>query len=153
MKHPVRLLPLAALALVAAGCSAVNPITTQDAYDASDGISIEFGDVTGLNLLVITEEVDSPAVLIGSFYNSGSEDVQVAASIDGTGIVTVDVPAGAVVKLGGEEGEAHITGTSTAAPGSLQEITVQTEEAGQVTESVPVLDGTLAEYAVELDSL
>ncbi|WP_062317950.1 hypothetical protein [Demequina maris] len=153
MKHPVRLLPLAALALVAAGCSAVNPITTQDAYDASDGISIEFGDVTGLNLLVITEEFDSPAVLIGSFYNSGAEDVQVAASIDGTGIVTVDVPAGAVVKLGGEEGEAHITGTSTAAPGSLQEITVQTEEAGQVTEFVPVLDGTLVEYAVELDSL
>ncbi|MDN4475480.1 hypothetical protein QQX09_06385 [Demequina sp. SYSU T00192] len=153
MKHPVRLLPLAALALVAAGCSAVNPITTQDAYDASDGFSIEFGDVTGLNLIVITEELGSPAVLIGSLYNSGDEDVQVAASIDGEGIVTVDVPAGTLVKLGGEEGEAHITGTSTAAPGSLQEITVQTDEAGHVAEFVPVLDGTLPEYAVELDSL
>ncbi|WP_062387723.1 hypothetical protein [Demequina iriomotensis] len=154
MKHPARLLPLAAaLALTVAGCSTINPITTQMAYDASDGVSVEIGEVTGLNLLVITEAEGSAAVLTGSLRNAGDEDVTVSASIDGAEIASIDVPAGATVRLGGDEGEAAVTGTSTAAPGLLQDVSFQTETAGQVTEQVPVLDGTLPEYAPELDSL
>ncbi|WP_062516173.1 hypothetical protein [Demequina gelatinilytica] len=153
MKIPARALPLAALALVAAGCSTVNPITTQMAYDASDGVSVELGDVTGLNLLVITEAEGSAAVLTGSFKNSGAEDATVAASLDGGSIVSIEIPAGATVRLGGDEGETHVAGTSTAAPGLLQEVLFQTETAGQISEDVPVLDGTLPEYAPELDSL
>lgn len=153
MKIPARLVSLAAVAAVAAGCSAVNPITTQEAYDASDGIGIEVGDVRGLNLLVITEAEGSPAVLIGSFYNSGDEDVEIAASIDGATIVSVPVPAGDTVKLGGEEGEVHVTGTATVAPGLLAEVAFQSDATGQISEQVPVMDGTLPEYARELEAL
>ncbi|SEJ38698.1 hypothetical protein [Demequina mangrovi] len=153
MKLTARAIPLAAVAVLATGCSAVNPITTQQAYDASDGVSIEIGEVTGLNLLVITEAEGAPAVLTGSLRNAGDEDATVAASVDGASIVTVEIPAGQTVRLGGEEGETHVTGTSTAAPGLLQEVILQTQDQGQIVESVPVLDGTLPEYAPELDNL
>ncbi|WP_062462058.1 hypothetical protein [Demequina soli] len=153
MKHPVRLLPLAAIALVASGCSVVNPITTHKDYNASDGITVEVGDVKGINLLVVTEAKDSPAVLVGTLHNYGTEDVQVSASIDGSGITTIDVPAGASVTLGGQDAEEHVEGTSTAAPGLVQPVTLQTDATGQVSADVPVLDGTLEEYASELDGL
>ncbi|WP_296665509.1 hypothetical protein [Demequina sp.] len=152
MKLPARLVTLAAVAVVAAGCSAINPITTQDPYDASDGISVDIGDVRGINLLVVTEAEGSPAVLLGSLYNSSAEDVQVAASIDGESIVTIDVAAGATVKLGGEDGEQHVTGTASVAPGLLQDVILQTDAAGQVVTAVPVMDGTLPEYEPELPS-
>ncbi|WP_062292605.1 hypothetical protein [Demequina phytophila] len=154
MKHPVRVLSLAAaVALATAGCSAVNPITTQQAYDASDGMSVEVGDVKGLNLLVITEGEGEPAVLIGSLHNYGEEPIEVSVGL-GTGeAVAVEVPAGTSVQLGGEEDETHVTGTSSAAPGGLQDVVLMSEQAGTITETVPVLDGTLPEYEPELDSL
>ena len=153
MKFPARLVSVSALALVAAGCSAVNPITTSQAYDASDGMGIELGEVRGLNLLVVTEAEGAPAVLIGSFHNPTDEDVTVAASLEGDAITAIEVPAGSTVKLGGEEGEVHVTGTSTVVPGLLQDVIFQTDDAGQVVEQLPVLDGTLPEYQAELDSL
>lgn len=156
MKLPARTATAAASALTfaaLAGCSAINPITTKLAYDPSDGVSVEVGGVTGYNLMVVTTGAGEPATLLGSLRNPSGEDVEVAASIDGTAIVTVTVPAGGTVKLGGDEDDAAVTGTSPVAPGHLAEVTFQTPEAGQVKESVPVLDGTLPEYAHELERL
>ena len=149
MKLSARLVSVAAIAVVAAGCSAINPIITQEEYDASDGVSVEIGDVRGLNLLVITEAEGAPASLIGAFTNPGDEAVEVAVSLDGETIAMVEVPARGTVRLGAE-GDTQVTGTSTAAPGRSHEITLQTDAAGQIVEEVPVFDGTLPEYAGEL---
>ncbi len=153
MKIPARLVSVAAIAVVAAGCSAVNPITTQQAYDASDGVSVDLGDIRAINLIVVSEAEGSPAVLIGSFHNLSDEDTSVAASIDGESIVDVDVPAGATVRLGGEEGEAHVTGTAPAGPGLIADVTFQVTGFGQTVREVPIMDGTLEEYAMELENL
>ncbi|WP_062379588.1 hypothetical protein [Demequina pelophila] len=142
---------LAAVAL--AGCSTINPITTQQAYDASDGVSVQIGDVRALNLIVVAEEEGGPAVLIGSLSNSGSEDVAVSASIDGDAIVTVDVAAGTTLTLGGESEETAVTGTATVQPGLLTTVVFQTDAEGQVERQVPVMDGTLPEYRDELERL
>lgn len=153
VKLNARLAAVAAVALATAGCSAVNPITTQEPYDASDGISVEIGEIKGLNIMVVTEAEGSPAVLLGSLNNPTDEDVTVAISLDGESGTDVDVPAGSTVKLGGESEEAHVTGTSTAAPGLFAEVLFVTEAYGQLSAEAPVMDGTLPEYQLELDAL
>ncbi|MDN4477489.1 hypothetical protein QQX10_08275 [Demequina sp. SYSU T00039] len=153
MKIPAGIAAAAVVSAVLAGCSAVNPITTQMQYDASDGISLEIGDVTAYNLLVLTPGEGETGVLIGTLENAGTEDVAVSASIDGTAITTVDVPAGATVKLGGDDGETAVTGTVPVLPGLLTEVVFQTDAEGQVAEDVPVLDGTLPEYDHELSKI
>lgn len=148
---------IAAVAVVSAaaltGCSAVNPITTQMQYDASDGISVEVGDVTAYNLLVLTPGAGETGILIGTLQNTGSEDVSLSVSLDGSEIVTVDVPAGGTVKLGGDQGETAVTGTVAATPGLVTDVTFQSDAAGQSVESLPVLDGTLPEYEHELSKI
>lgn len=154
MKIPAGIAAVAVASAVAlAGCSAVNPITTQMQYDASDGISLEIGDVTAYNLLVLTPGEGETGVLTGTLQNNGAEDVSVSASIDGSTIATVDVPAGATVMLGGDEGDAAVTGTVPVLPGLVTEVIFQTDAEGQVALDVPVLDGTLPEYAHELSTL
>ena len=150
MKIPAGIAAATLAAAVLAGCSTINPITTQMEYDASDGVSVEIGEVRGLNLMVVTDEQGATGVLTGTLHNTGTEDVAVSASIDGDAIATIDVPAGATVKLGGDQGDAAVTGVVPVAPGLLTDVAFQTPAAGQVTEQVPVLDGTLPEYAHEL---
>ncbi len=154
MKKPARLATVAVVSAAAlAGCSTINPITTQLAYDASDGISIEIGDVTGYNLLVLTPGRGETGVLTGTLQNNGDEDIAVTASLDGTTLTTVDVPAGATVMLGGDEGDEAVTGTVDTLPGLFADVIFQTDAAGQVSEELPVLDGTLPEYEHELSNL
>ena len=153
MKLNARLAAVAAVALATAGCSAINPITTQEPYDASDGVSVEIGELTALNVIVVTEAEGSPAVLLGSINNPTEEDVTVSISLDGETGTDVNVPAGSTVKLGGESEETHVTGTATTAPGLIADVLFVTEQAGQLTAEAPVMDGTLPEYALELDAL
>lgn len=153
MKLPARLVTASALALMAAGCSAVNPITTQQAYDASDGMSVEVGDVRGLNLLVVTEAEGSPAVLLGAFTNPTDETVTVVVSLGDADGAPVEVPAGATVVLGGQDAETSVTGTAPAAPGRIASVTLATDGTGAVEALVPVVDGTLPEYQEELAGL
>jgi hypothetical protein len=138
-----------AVALVAAavlsGCSATNPITTEMAYAASDGVRATLGDLTAENLLLVAAAADTPGALQGALTNRGDEDLEVELDLDGD-IALVPVAAGETVLLGGEDGEEVVLDTP-GEPGSTVEMTLTTDAAGSETVPVPVLDGTLPEYA------
>ncbi|MEZ0446768.1 hypothetical protein [Cellulomonas sp. ICMP 17802] len=140
--------------LVLAGCSATNPITTEDPYGASDGIRMTLGDVRGSNLLVVSAAKGEPGNLLGGLINDGTEDrtVTVAAGDDST---TVDLGPKETVLLGGgdapEDGQADVTFSSVdVPPGAVLKVTISTPEDGSITVDVPVLDGSLPEYATSV---
>ena len=135
---------LAALALT--GCSATNEITTAKAYSASDGVRAELGDVTAENLIVLTTAKGAPAALQGAFTNRGTTAVTVSLT-DGTAAIgTVRVDPATTVLVGGDAGK-KITFAASDAPGGVTPLTLATGSGGSLTVSVPVLDGTLPEYA------
>jgi len=170
LRLPVRAAVVAAglaTGLVVAGCSATNPIQTEDQYDASDGVSITLGDVRAINLLVVTTAEGEPGVLHGALTNKGDDDASVtltfqasgddATAAPGTDPTTVAVPAGATVLLSGADGTqdgdrtvAVDISSTPAAPGDITTIAIASDLAGSEQLQVPVLDGTLPEYAALL---
>lgn len=140
-------LALAALAVTGlSGCSATNPLQTAQGYSAADGVGTTLGDVRAVNLLVVTAAQGEPGVLIGGLANDGTETAKVTLTVAGTES-TVRVPAGGVVTFGGDAGETFAIDTVDAAPGALTSVTIATGSAGSDQLDVPVLDGTLPEYA------
>jgi hypothetical protein len=162
-RRPGTLAAAGALAagLLLAGCSATNPIQTQQDYSPSDGVRVTVGDVRGNNLMVLTSAQGEPGVLHGAFTNNGDEDRTVTVSFAGaegaepTDPTTVQVPAHTTVLLDGtdEDGSADVAVTATAVrPGDLATVTIETDADGSSELQVPVLDGTLPDYATSLPS-
>ncbi|NUU18876.1 hypothetical protein HP550_16610 [Cellulomonas humilata] len=142
---------LAVAGLVLAGCSATNPMTTEDQYSASDGVRVTLGDVRASNLLVLSAAEGDVGSLQGGLVNESSEDRTVTLAV-GDEQTTVELGPKETVLLGAgraqEEGFAEVTFPAIEVPpGGLLPITVSTPEAGSVDVQVPVLDGTLPEYA------
>jgi len=146
----LRLSATVAVALVGAGlagCSATNPITTQRPYAASDGVRTTLGDLTAENLLILTSGAGEAASLQGAVSNDGAEELEVTFALeDGTEVGSVEVGAGDGVLLGGTEGE-QLLFASADVPGATTDVTITTAAGGSETIAVPVLDGTLPEYA------
>lgn len=140
--------PVVAVALIAlAGCSTTNQITTDDPYDASDGVGAQVGDVSAQNLLLLTAAEGEAGALIGALTNRGDESVEVTiAGEDDADATDVRVAAGQTVLLGGEDGEEVQFASMPVEPGAVTPLTLTTGPGGSVTVEVPVLDGTLPEY-------
>ena len=139
-------LVLAACAL--AGCSAVNPITTNEPYAPSDGVRVELGDaLRAENLLVISDAKGEPGALIGGLTNDGTDDARVTITADGSNAVTVHVAAGVTVLLGTQTDAALSLDSVGVAPGAVLPVTISTPEGGSQSVAVPVLDGTFPQYA------
>lgn len=139
------------VALPVSGCTFMAPQTTTKSYDASDGIGVTLGDVELRNAIVVAESADSPGRLIGTIVNQGSSaaTLHVRAEHAGTTIVddAVSVPAGGVVELGsGPSRDDVLLDPAGAAPGALLDVDF-TAGGQERTAQVPVLDGTLEEYA------
>lgn len=146
------------LALVLAGCS---PITTQGAYAASDGARAELADqVRAENLLIVAAAEGDPGVLAGGVTNLGSTPTTVSVSV-GEQTVELPIEAGHTVLLGAPDAQESATMRRAdviveavpGPPGSLVPVALSTPESGSMTVSVPVLDGTLPEYAALLPTL
>ena len=145
---------VAVVGLALAGCSATNRITTDDPYGASDGIRVVLGDVRGSNLLVVSEAKGEPGNLLGGLINDSTEDrtVTVSAGDDST---DVELGPKETVLLGGgdapEDGQATVIFSSVdVPPGAVLKVTISTPEDGSTTADVPVLDGSLPEYATSV---
>jgi hypothetical protein len=143
--RPVAVGAAAVLAAVLSGCSATNPITTEVAYSASDGVRASLGDLTAENLLLVAAAADSPGALQGALSNRGDEALTVEIAT-GSSTERIRVASGETLLLGGTEGEDVVLETP-GAPGATTEMTLTTDDAGTVAVQVPVLDGTLPEYA------
>ncbi|WP_062077871.1 hypothetical protein [Demequina globuliformis] len=155
MKHtvPARIAVATVAVAALAGCSYVNPITTHKNYAASDGTQLVMGEVEALNLLVITEAVDSPATMIGTLYNGGDEDANLQITFDNATVTDVMVPAGATVKLGPEADDTEVSGTSPVQPGLLATGSFAEGDVNRYSTIIPVMDGTLPEYEGIVDAI
>ncbi|MFW7413817.1 hypothetical protein [Demequina sp. SO4-18] len=152
MKSLVTAGAAAVAALVLAGCSYVNPITTQQNYAASDGVQMVGGEFDALNLMVVASDIGEPAVLVGTLYNGSDADLEIDLSFDAETSTSVSVPAGSSVQLTPLDG-VEVPGTSPVLPGLLAEVGIATGANGFYTIQVPVMDGTLPEYQPTIDAL
>jgi hypothetical protein len=134
----------AAGALLLAACA---PTTTTLPYAPSDGARVNISDeVRGLNLMVVSEGDGAEGAVLGALANDSAEDVTFVLEAEGAAAVTVPVAAQQTVYLGTEDGIEALLDTVVAAPGGDLEASLT---AGDVTREffLPVLDGTLPEYA------
>lgn len=135
-------------ALLLAACS---PTTTTLNYDASDGVGVsvlgeENRDLRGINLLVVSAAEGEAGTVVGALANETAQDAAFTLEAPGASPVTLDVPAGGTVYLGTETGEAVALDTVDAAPGGYLDAVLSV--GGDSKEfQLPVLDGTLPEYA------
>lgn len=139
---------LAVLGLVLAGCTYVAPMDTTRSMNPGDGLNITLGpDVSVSSLLVVTKAEGDPGVLVARVVNVGSEAATV--SISGSGVdEQVDVPANRTASIGGvvKGSQEVVIDSVDQAPGKLIPLTLSSG-AGERKVQVPVLDGTLEQYA------
>ncbi|WP_028050658.1 hypothetical protein [Cellulomonas sp. URHD0024] len=135
-----------AAALTLTGCSATNPMTTENEYDSSDGVSAEIGQVKALNFLVASKAKGEPGALLGALQNTSAKDQTVTITL-GTDDQTVGVPAGQTVLLDAPGGNTDtnvevVFESIPEPPGAVVTVTVATTDAGSVELDVPILDGS-----------
>ena len=139
-------------ALVMLGVAACAPIASLKHYDPSDGVSTTVGQVKVLNALVLSKS-GANGNLLFSAYNPTDELIQLNVQYeDGTDRTTAHATLlpDTTTNFGyGKDGQFLLSGLDVK-PGSLARIYFQygDEEGSQIT--VPVLDGTLAQYATLL---
>ena len=143
---------VAVAAVVLAGCSYVNPITTQEYYAASDGVHLNIDDIEAQNLIVFTNGEGEPAALVGVLVNRGIEDVQLRVTFDGETLTEVSSPAGSIVNLSPLDG-VEVPGTSPVFPGQVTDVGFSTDTEGYFTQTIPVMDGTLPQYTAIVDAI
>lgn len=151
-RRPVRALA-AAVVLVAvavpalAGCSVTNTITTQRAYEASDGVGVDLGGVRAGNLLVVAADEGGPGSLVGYLTNEGDSAAVVAVGpAGGEPVAVVRLAPGATALLGQEHERVDVPSVSEP-PGALVLLGFAVEDGDETVVEVPVVDGTLPEYA------
>lgn len=139
---------VAAVPLLSA-CSTLSPAQTAVPYSASDGSSVQLGQLEGANLLVVGSAKGAAGVLSGALVNKGNEALQVAVSTQGSPTpMTITVPGHGMVKLvadatgatAGAVGSATVLVPSLAQPpGSFATVQLATRAGGQTQVQVPIL--------------
>ncbi len=142
---------LAVAGLALSGCAATMPIQTHRPYSPSDGVRITLDDVRGSNLMLLSSGKGEPGVLHGAFTNDGPEDRTVSVTFgDDATPTTIRLQPRSTVLLddSGEDGHQKVAVDETpVAPGAVLTLTVSTDAAGAQELAIPVLDGTLPDYA------
>ena len=139
-----------ALATGATGCTFNSPVASLDMYVPSDGAQIDVGDLKVRNFIYLTDSAGY-AALFGSVVNSSSRsqvlEIQYTDAASGAkSSSTVLIEGGQKVDLG-YNGNSPLEIALAGQPGSLTSVfVVQVNGEGKELK-IPVLDGTLAEYA------
>ncbi|WP_139122982.1 hypothetical protein [Cellulosimicrobium cellulans] len=130
---------------VTAACS---PIETTRPYSPSDGQRVDLtDDLRAVNLLMVSAGEGEPGTLLGAFANDSAEDVEFEIAPEGGAALTVPVPAGEAVYLGAEDGFDAQLGRVEVPPGAVLPMVVGVSTGVEKDVPVPVVDGTLEEYA------
>ena len=136
---------LASFAL--SGCSLSRDVASLDMYTPSDGVQVDLETLKVRNAMFIAGSSGN-VILIGSFVNSGTENVTATIqTTDGNGEevrLSFDVPAGQKVDLG-YNGQDGVVMALDVLPGSMHPIFVS-GASDPVEMLVPVMNGALAEY-------
>lgn len=136
-----------ALLLGTAGCGVLVETATLKQYAASDGVSIDIGDLHVRNALIITNEVGD-AALIGSVINNGSSFELLTVELRGTigNSTQIGIYPG-LTKLGIADDNPIVLYGAGVVPGQYASVYVQYGTNDGQLVSVPVLDGSLEIYA------
>lgn len=127
-----------------AGCSQMSPQTTQLQYAASDGVVQDAGALGVRNLLLVTDDGGGEtANVVGTFVNSGETPFTLTVATENGQTEPIQVPAGGTTPVGVAQ---KLQVPIDAQPGLLVPVTVS-GSGQELTASVPLLDGTLPEYA------
>ena len=149
----VRVVVAAALAVGVAfgtaGCNLIQPQATRHAYDPSDGVSVNVGDLQLRNLTIISDNGQTGNFLL-SAANSTGEDVKLGIGfVSGGQIIggTVEVPSNdkTPTSWGAKEEDRILLGGINTQPGGLLEVAFEVN--GDVKSVlVPVLTAAQPEY-------
>lgn len=152
-----RLVASAALALGivigGSGCSMLTYQATTEHYDASDGISADLGALDLRNILVVSDDGELGNLVL-TVVNTGADDVELEIEYaDGLRAEPVEIAAGSTVAFGVDDVEGLdvvepvlLEGIGTQ-PGALLPVYLKYSGAEGEELQVPVLDGSLPEYA------
>jgi len=138
----------ALLAAVLAGCNFLTPTATLKPYDPSDGVSTVVGDVHVLNALILSDDGEDGNLIFSAVNESGGP-VRLTVQFDSAGTktdLTLPLDDGSNDFGFGEQGQLLLAAID-AQPGGVVPIYFQygSEQGKQL--DVPVLDGTLEQYA------
>lgn len=141
----------AGVVLGTAGCNMISHVATNDPYAPSDGAQGHVGDLKARNFLLLQDGTKS--ILIGSLVNSGVDPVSASISYTDAGAQKVtQVNLNSLQKFDlGYNGTAALPIVTDLKPGALYDLSLKSGSES-VDISVPVLDGTLAEYKAILDA-
>lgn len=140
---------------ITTGCQFMQPVRSLDPYAPSDGFQTDIDELKARNMMLL--DLESEAALIGSFVNSGNEDLDVTVQIisgDNRSDTFVEVPAGGKTDLG-YNGFApkRVSLPDDVIAGQLYPIFIQVENQTPRELLVPVMDGSLEEYQEMIDLL
>ncbi len=140
---------LSALVLMSAtGCTFLTTQATTIDYSASDGVNIEDtgGPLEIRNAFIVATEDGSVGNLIAAIINETEKSATLTVEVDGGEPLTVRVPAGERVSLGGAEDPLRLDGLDVP-PGATVSVYFQSGDATGTKAEIQVLDGTLPYYA------
>ena len=142
------------LALGASGCSMLTYQATTEKYDASDGVSVDIGELDLRNVLVVSDDGED-GNLIMTVVNNSDDDVELGVQFGegGGDTQTIEIEAGNTVAFGIDAAESEdvlepllLEGIDTH-HGILISMYFQYGDAEGIEKQVPVLDARLPEYA------
>ncbi len=136
-----------AVALGSTGCSMISPQATTIEYSPSDGVNVpSSGPLLVRNAFIVADESGSTGNFIAAIINDTDSTETLNMGLNGQR-ATVTVPARTVVSLGVDGVEPLLIQGLDSAPGTDVSVAFQSGDGEGVEFSVPVLDGTLPEYA------
>ncbi len=137
----------AAVLLGATGCNFIAPQATTITYSASDGVNVPAsGPLEVRNALIVATEDGKSGNLIAAIVNATDKAETLSVQIEGSAPLTLRVPAHTTASLGANE-EPLLIERLNVKPGATVEVYFQSGSATGAALHLPVLDGTLPEYA------
>lgn len=139
-----------ALLLGTTGCSLTGDVASMQSYAPSDGSQIDIDNVKLRNFIYLTDGVNG-GKLIGTFVNNEKAEISFQLEyVDGelrAKTQPIYIPAGETLGLGSGGDTEGFGVTLNAQPGSNVTLWVSINGATGRELVVPVLDGTLEQYA------
>lgn len=137
----------ATVVLGTSACNLISPQTTTKEYDASDGVSGTIGDMSIRNAAIISGDGKDGNLLVSITNAGGAESLTIKWGDDFSESTEARIPEDETISFGTEEEDPILLENIDAVPGSLLTVFFQYGDETGVEIFVPVLDGTLPEYA------
>lgn len=134
----LRLAGLAAATLTVSACGVFSPVQTDYPYIPADGVPLTIPGLDLRNLVIVSDEEGGPGTIVGQAVNEGRDPVEVSFSLEGSSPTTTTVAPYSDDAISAD-GKAVTLETVPQRPGSMVQLVVTTQQAGQNVVQVPVL--------------